>query len=36
MQNEKQLEDLFYEINPDISISKSTFYASGNIKILPK
>ena len=26
----------FYEINPDIRILKSTFYSSGNIKILPK
>ena len=36
IQNEKQLRDLFYEINPDIKILKSTFYSSGNIKILPK
>ena len=36
LQNEKQLWDLFYEINPDISISRTTFYPSGNIKILPK
>ena len=36
LQNEKQLQDLFYEINPDLSISKSTLYPSGNIKILPK
>ena len=28
--------DLFYKINPNISISKSTFYPSSNIKILPK
>ena len=35
-QNEKQLRDLFYEINPDIKISKTTFYSSGNTKILPK
>ena len=36
IQNENQLWDLFYEINPDIKILKSTFYYSGNIKILPK
>ena len=36
LQNQKQLQDLFYEINPDLSLSKSTFYPSGNIKILPK
>ena len=36
IQNDKQLRDLFYEINPDIKIVKSTFYPSGNIKILPK
>ena len=36
IQNEKQLRDLFYEINPDIKILKPTFYSSGNIKILSK
>ena len=36
IQNDKQLRHLFYEINPDIKILKSTFYSSGNIKILPK
>ena len=36
LQNKKQLQDLLYEINPDLSISKSTFYPFGNIKILPK
>ena len=36
LQNKKQLQNLLYEINLDISISKSTFYPSGNIKILPK
>ena len=36
IQNEKQLRDLFYEINPGISFTKSTFYSSGNIKLLPK
>ena len=36
IQNEKQLRDLFHEINPNIKISKSTFYSSGNIKLLPK
>ena len=36
IQNEKQLWDLFYEINPDIKILKATFHSSGNIKILPK
>ena len=35
-QNEKQLQDLFKEINLDVTILKSTFYPSGNIKILPK
>ena len=34
IQNDKQLRDLFYKINPDISVLKSTFYSSGNIKIL--
>ena len=36
IQNEKQQRDLFYEINPIIKFSKSTFYSSGNIKLLPK
>ena len=36
IQNEKQLQNLFYEINPDINFTKSTFYPSGNIKLLPK
>ena len=36
IQNERQLRDLFYEINPDIKILKSTFYSSANIEILPK
>ena len=36
IQNEKQLRDLFHEINPNIKISKSTFYSLGNIKLLPK
>ena len=36
IQNEKQLWDLFYEINPNIRFSKSTFYSLGNIKLLPK
>ena len=36
IQNKKQLRDLFHEINPNIKISKSTFYSSGNIKLLPK
>ena len=36
IQNDKQLRDLFYEINPDFKILKSTFYSSGHIKILPK
>ena len=36
IQNEKQLRDLFYEINPNIRFSKSTFYLLGNIKLLPK
>ena len=36
IQNEKYLGDLFHEINPNIKFSKSTFYSSGNIKLLPK
>ena len=36
IQNEKQLRDLFYEINPDINSKKSLFYSSGNIKLLTK
>ena len=36
IQNDKQLRDLFYEINPDIKILKSNFHFSGNIKIFPK
>ena len=36
IQNEKQLQNLFCEINPDIKFSKTTFYSSGNIKLLPK
>ena len=36
IKNEKQLWDLFHEINPSIKFSKSTFYSSGNIKLLPK
>ena len=36
IQNEKQLQNLLYEINPDIKFSKTTFYSSGNIKLLPK
>ena len=36
IQNEKQLRDLFHEINPSIKFSKSTFYSSANIKLLPK
>ena len=36
IQNDEQLRDLFYEINPDIKILKSTFCSSGNIKVLPK
>ena len=35
-QNEKQLRDLFYEINPVIKLLKFTFYSFGNTKILPK
>ena len=29
IQNEKQLQNLFYEINPDIKFSKTTFYSWG-------
>ena len=36
IQNEKQLRDLLFEINPDIKILKSTFCSSENIKIIPK
>ena len=36
IQNEKQLPDLFFEINLDTKILKSMFYFSGNIKIIPK
>ena len=41
IQNEKQLREInlwnkFYEINRDIKLSKTTFYSSANIKILPK
>ena len=36
IQNDKKLQKLFYEINPDIKFSKTTFYSSGNIKLLPK
>ena len=36
IQNEKHLQDLFHEINPNIKFSKSTFYSSENIKLLPK
>ena len=36
IKNEKQLRDLFHEVNPSIKFSKSTFYSSGNIKLLPK
>ena len=36
IQNKKQLRDLFYEINPNIRFSKSTFYSLGNIKLLSK
>ena len=36
IQNEKQLRDLFHEINPNIKFSKSTFCSSGNMKLLPK
>ena len=36
IKNEEQLRDLFHEINSSIKFSKSTFYSSGNIKLLPK
>ena len=36
IQNEKQLEILFCEINYDIKFSKTTFCSWGNIKLLPK
>ena len=36
IQNEKQLRDLVHEINPNIKFTKSTFYSSGNIKLLSK
>ena len=36
IQNETELWDLFYEINPDINFAKSTFYPLENIKLLPK
>ena len=36
IQNEKQLRDLIHEINPNIKFTKTTFYSSGNIKLLPK
>ena len=36
IQYDNQLTYFFYEINPNISILKSTFYSSGNIKILSK
>ena len=36
IQNEKKLQKLFYEINPDIKLSKTTFYSLGNFKLLPK
>ena len=36
LRNEKQVRELFYEINPDISVSKTTFKPSGKTKILPK
>ena len=36
IQNEKQLQNLFCKINPDINFSKTTFYSWGNIKLLPK
>ena len=36
LQNEKQVWELFYETNADISISKTTFKPSGKTKILPK
>ena len=36
IQNEKQLQNLFCEINPDIKFSKTTFFSWLNIKLLPK
>lgn len=36
IQNDKQLQDISYEIHPDIKILKSTFYSSENMKIHPK
>ena len=36
IQNEKQLQNLFSEINPDIKFSKTTFSSWGNIRLLPK
>ena len=35
-QNQQKAKDLFCKINLNISISKSTFYPSSNIKILAK
>ena len=36
IQNEKQLQNLYCEINPNIKFSKTTFYSWGNTKLLPK
>ena len=36
LRNEKEVRELLYEINPDISISKTTFEPSTKTKILPK
>ena len=36
IQNEKELQNLFCEINPHIKFSKTTFYSWGNIKLLSK
>ena len=36
IQSEKQLQNLFCEINPDIKFSKTSFYSWGNIELLPK
>ena len=36
IQNEKQLQNLFCEINLHIKFSKTIFYSWGNIKLLPK
>ena len=36
IKNEKQLRDLFHEINPSTKFLKSTFYSSENIKLLTK